>query len=112
MNEVNKEVSPYSSGEDSDENPYEYKRAKPSLKDVVERIYDSRAFQVISEEQAHQLITSQQYPVWLMFQNISERGILKANNRHLPIDVIEKKEFNVYSFEYYLSKIIKKKYVL
>lgn len=112
MKEVKKEVSPCSSGEDSDENPYDYRRAKPSLSEVVERIYDARAFQTISDEQAHQLITSQQYPVWLMFRNLNEKGILKDNNRHLPIDVLEKKEFNVYSFEFYLSKMIKKKYVL
>jgi hypothetical protein len=85
-----KEVAPYSSGEDSDENFQEYKYVKPSVVDVIERMVDSYAYKTINFEQARQYSRSDKIPVWLQFQNLD-------------------RSFNSFKFEVYISKIIKKR---
>lgn len=63
-------IDPYTSGEDSDEDFNMLSKQGPTVSDVVEALFDSRSYQIISEEEIsnymkHNLI------VYLMFPNIN-----------------------------------------
>lgn len=65
-----KETDPCSSGEDSDEEVDAYIHKLPSVKECIERLWDSRAYIKVNEEQATGLIQRKVMPVWLYFPNL------------------------------------------
>lgn len=81
-------VDPYSSGEDSDEDFNLLLKRGPTISDVIETLFDSRSYQIISEDEVTNYIKLG-LTVYLMFPNINS-------------------DFNSFKFQKFVTNILSK----